>query len=181
MEAGKHPETAQAGAVWSAVFCLAVVLVGCEKEAPETQLPASGRPTGGAAQMPEVGELTIRGRVWQVAIVASEEGRTRGLSGVSRLAENEGMLFVFDEPSVQEFWMHGCHFPLDVAFIDADGLVVAIHTMPVEPPSTPLEEYPRYSSRTPVLYALEVRAGALADAGIQAGDPVQLPAGLRQR
>ncbi|MHC4982940.1 MAG: DUF192 domain-containing protein [Planctomycetota bacterium] len=113
--------------------------------------------------------VEIRGRRWNVRLALTEEEHRVGLAGVRHLSENEGMLFVFDHPAVHEFWMRGCLIPLDVAFIDGRMRVVAMHTMQVEKEP---DEVMTYSSHVPVLYALEVRAGELADAGVRIGDVV---------
>ena len=79
----------------------------------------------------------------RVEIRDDTNGRNLGLSGRSSLAENEGMLFIFDTPAVYEFWMKDMNFPLDFIWIN-NGLVVDLseHIPPPdkltnEPPSGP--------------------------------------------
>jgi uncharacterized membrane protein (UPF0127 family) len=69
--------------------------------------------------------------------------------------------------------------PIDVAFIAADGRVVAMHTMDVPPEGTDEADLPRYSSKVPVTHALEVAGGHLRAAGVTIGSKVKLPQGLR--
>ncbi|MHC4295508.1 MAG: DUF192 domain-containing protein, partial [Planctomycetota bacterium] len=59
---------------------------------------------------------------------------------------------------------------LDIAFIDPNHRVVAIHTMRVEEDFAGRVEY---GSRVPAQFALEVPAGALARSGVQIGNKVQ--------
>ena len=99
------------------------------------------------------------------------EQRRHGLAGRSQIAPDEGMLFVFPRPEVVSFWMEGCLVDIDVAFIGPDLRVIAIHTMPAEPGGIARTSY---SSVGPAQYALEVRAGALAAAGVKVGQSVLL-------
>lgn len=120
-----------------------------------------------AGQAREWTTITIRDHTWRVEIVDTPERQFLGLSGREGLAEDEGMLFVFDEPAEHSFCMRQMKFPLDIAFIDADGRIVRTHTMVVEPDGRWDRRYPSYA---PVLYALEVNAGSFAKVGIDVGD-----------
>ena len=41
-----------------------------------------------------------------------------GLSYISSLPDSQGMLFTFDKPGVQKFWMKGMAFPLDMIWMN---------------------------------------------------------------
>ena len=114
-------------------------------------------------------ETTVRcgDAVWRVRLAMTPSTQRRGLGGVSELAEDEGMLFAFPVEKPRHFWMKDCLIPLDIAFLNADRKVVAIHTMPVHTGDGPL---PWYDSGDPAIYALEVPAGALERAGVRVGD-----------
>ena len=118
-------------------------------------------------------KVTIHGGTWRVELATTSEQRYRGLADRTRLDADAGMLFIFPNPDVREFCMRQCLIPLDVAFIDVQGQVVKIHTMPVEPYGL---DRAVYSSEKPAQYALEVRAGALAEAGVKIGDRVEFSA-----
>ena len=45
------------------------------------------------------------------------------------LPGNDGMLFVFENPDVQCFWMRNTLLPLSIAFITDDGTIVNIEDM----------------------------------------------------
>ena len=77
------------------------------------------------------------------------------------LPGNDGMLFVFENPDVQCFWMRNTLLPLSIAFITDDGTIVNIEDM------APQTEDP-HCSKKPVRYALEMAQGwyeALWDPG----------------
>jgi uncharacterized protein len=92
--------------------------------------------------------------------------RAHGLMEVPDLPAGTGMLFTFDEDRSGGFWMKDTLVPLDIAFVDSDGEVVAILAM--EPCETdPCEVYePDAIYRT----ALEVPQGWFAAHGIAVGD-----------
>src|SRR5262245_8563532 len=50
--------------------------------------------------------------------------RQIGLMYRKDMPNHEGMLFVFDEPSPQCFWMRNTLIPLSIAFLADDGTVV---------------------------------------------------------
>jgi len=133
-------------------IAIAVLLTGCKKE--------SEQPT-----------VSIRQATWKVELAATDMQRYQGLSGRDNLPEGTGMLFLFSAPCILDFCMRDCLIPLDIAFIDSDLLVVATHTMAVEPDG---KGSVVYSSSVPAQFALEVPAGSLGCAGVQLGDKALL-------
>ena len=87
------------------------------------------------------------------------------------LQPNHGMVFVFEQPNVQCFWMRNTVLPLSIAFIREDGIIANIADM------EPMTDTSHCSS-TPVLYALEMEQGWFAKRGLQAGKKIT---GLPQR
>ena len=87
-----------------------------------------------------------------------------------------GMIFIFDHEQNLNFWMHNTIIPLDIAYLDSSGVVVATHTMAA------LDERPnQYPSGKPARYAIEVNAGVFADLGLNAKDQVTLPESILKR
>jgi uncharacterized membrane protein (UPF0127 family) len=84
-----------------------------------------------------------------------------------KLADDEGMLFVFPASAVQSFWMKNTLIPLDMIFIGEDLTVVGVVER-AEPHSLT----PRYVP-TPSRYVLEVNGGWSAARGVAAGDRVR--------
>lgn len=120
----------------------------------------------GCERKPEPAEVRIASRTWKVELALTEDARFRGLSDRAILGADEGMLFVYPSPRPLEFCMRRCVLPLDIAFLDEELRVVAIHTMAVEPYG---EERRLYRSIVPAKYALEVNAGDFARAGVLVG------------
>jgi uncharacterized protein len=104
--------------------------------------------------------------------VARTEGeRELGLMQVQpgEMADNQGMLFVFPFDQAGGFWMKNTLIGLDIAFVRHDGTVVDIQQM--EPLSLVA-----HAPHGPYRYAIEVKAGTLAKAGLQIGHIVSIPA-----
>ena len=123
---------------------------------------------GGCRKAPQP-RVTVNGNTFYVEIADTDEVRTRGLGGRVSLPEGRGMLFVFDAPKDQTFWMKGCYVPIDIAFIDDQGRIVNLETMPIETDPARPDPSHRYSSASPVRYVLEVPGGTWELKGIKAG------------
>jgi uncharacterized membrane protein (UPF0127 family) len=107
--------------------------------------------------------------VW-VEIADNDAERARGLMGRTALAEDRGMLFVFDEEQTLSFWMKNTLIPLSIAFMDSEGRIVDIQDM------KPLDDDPpHYVSAKPARYALEVNQGFFEERGVKVGDRADLP------
>src|SRR3990172_5329761 len=65
----------------------------------------------------------------RVPVAQTEAERTKGLSGLSELPMDGGMLFVFPDEGRVPFWMKDTSLPLSIAFIDANGRIVDIQDM----------------------------------------------------
>lgn len=104
----------------------------------------------------------------EVQIAATPEQRMIGLMYRESMPENEGMLFVFAEPSKQCFWMKNTDLPLSAAFIQDDGTIVNIEDM--KPQTTD-----SHCSLRPVRFVLEMNKGWFAKKGLGRGSKLQGP------
>jgi len=126
-------------------------------------------PEGGQLRLPTT-RLQINDVVITVEMADEVQEHTRGLSGRSSLASDEGMLFIFPEKKERTFWMKDMLFPLDVIWI-ADGEVVSVSN-DVQPPST--GKIPRMYSHVPVNMVLEVGTDFIEMHEISIGDTVDI-------
>lgn len=121
--------------------------------------------------------LTIKQQSFTLWIADNNDERERGLMFVTaeEMADlsdgtKRGMLFIFDYEQQLSFWMKNTIIPLDIAYLDAAGVVVATYTMP------PLDaRIGQYRSGSPARFAIEVRAGVWSDLGVSAGDVITIP------
>jgi uncharacterized membrane protein (UPF0127 family) len=101
----------------------------------------------------------------QAEVASTDATRTRGLMFRKELAPNSGMLFVFEQPSMQCFWMRNTLLPLSIAFILDDGTITNIADM------APMTEN-SHCSTAPVRYTLEMEQGWFEKHGITAGKKI---------
>jgi hypothetical protein len=107
--------------------------------------------------------------VVEAELVRSEHDTMRGLMYRKSMGAERGMLFDLSVRDDHKFWMHNTCIPLDLLYIDEDGLLVGI----VENAPT-LDDDSRgvgCLSR----YVLEVNAGWSRRHGIKAGQHVRIP------
>ncbi|HLD96902.1 MAG TPA: DUF192 domain-containing protein [Candidatus Nanoarchaeia archaeon] len=103
-------------------------------------------------------------------VADTETKRQTGLMFRERMDENDGMLFIFPEPTVQSFWMKNTLIPLDIIFISDELAVVKIqHALPCANDPCPL-----YGSEKPVKYVLEVNGNLTDTYGIEEGSKVDI-------
>ncbi len=121
---------------------------GCSRRAPKPE--------------PERHFVAHRGDTLWVEVAVSPQERAKGLSGRPSLAPDSGMLFVFERPETLRFWMRDTRFPLSIAFLDENFVVV--DTQDMEPLSERI-----YASRAPAKYAVEAPQGWFRERGIGPG------------
>lgn len=95
-------------------------------------------------------------------VAQRDHERQIGLMHRTSMPQHEGMLFVFDQPGVQCFWMKNTLLPLTAAFVADDGTIVNLADM------QPLDENSHCSAK-PVRYVLEMNQGWFKHKNIQAG------------
>lgn len=105
----------------------------------------------------------------EVELAKTPEQQARGLSGRTSLNENQGMLFLYDEPGTYSFWMKDMNFPIDIIWIGNDEKIVDISKD--VPPESFLKTF---QPQKPVQYVLEVNAGFADKNNIAIGDAVEL-------
>jgi uncharacterized protein len=118
------------------------------QDAPQTDLPKI-RLTAGIHQI-------------SAQVAQSPQERSTGLMFRKEMPQAEGMLFIFEQPSQQCFWMKNTLLPLTAAFVADDGVIVNLADM--KPQTTD-----SHCSTKPVRYVLEMNQGWFAKKGIKAG------------
>jgi uncharacterized membrane protein (UPF0127 family) len=101
-------------------------------------------------------------------VAITPDQRQTGLMFRREMAQHEGMLFVFDEPSMQCFWMKNTLLPLSIAFLADNGSVVNVDEMK---PQT----LDSHCSTRPVRFVLEMNQGWFTKRGIKPGSKVSGP------
>lgn len=128
-------------------------------------LAVPGTPPALAAELPTT-TLTIGSHKVTAEVASTPEQRATGLMNRFSLRPDHGMLFVFERPEPQAFWMKNTYIPLSIAFIDASGRILNIEDMA---PQTENSHWSRGAAQ----YALEMRKGWFAERGVRPGDRVE--------
>ena len=105
-----------------------------------------------------------------VEVADTPDERRRGLMGRASLPDRAGMLFGYAHDTRTSFWMKDTPIPLSIAFLDAEGRILAILDM--EPCST--DPCPTYGPGVPYRAALEVNLGTFDRLGAAVGDAVRI-------
>ena len=109
--------------------------------------------------------VTIAGQTLVVDVADTKGKQEQGLSGRKELKEDEGMLFIFEDPDRHSFWMKDMNFAIDIIWIGDDMHVVYIkkYTRPEEYPNT-------YVPNKDAKYVLEVVSGFSEKNNLRLGD-----------
>ena len=70
----------------------------------------------------QIGEQTL-----QLELARTPKTREHGLMYRESLPRGEGMIFVFENPQPQRFWMKNTRIPLDIGYFSADGRLKEVH------------------------------------------------------
>lgn len=110
--------------------------------------------------------------VFQVELATTPKELQFGLMYRKELADDQGMLFIFERPAIQSFWMKNTYIPLDIIFISDDWRIINIAEN-----SGPclLDPCTMYYSSGPAKYVLEIKAGLSKEKQIQVGNQVYWP------
>ncbi|MGA9944008.1 MAG: DUF192 domain-containing protein [Candidatus Cybelea sp.] len=108
-------------------------------------------------------------------VARTEPQREHGLMDRTTIAPHTGMIFVFTDDQVVDFWMKDTLVPLDMIFVAADGTVRRVFAnVPVAPKTVSDAEIPRVGARAK--YVIELKAGEAAPDGIAQGVKLDLHA-----
>ena len=97
-----------------------------------------------------------------VQIAQTPEQRQIGLMFRKEMPQAEGMIFVFEQPATQCFWMRNTILPLTAAFVADDGRIVNLVDM------KPMSE-DSHCSKEPVRFVLEMNQGWFSRKNIKEG------------
>lgn len=113
---------------------------------------------------PHRSAVELNGQKITAEIAASLEARATGLSKYKTLDDGRGMLFVYDQPQKQCFWMKDMKFAIDILWIGSDKQILHIEEN-VQPSTYPKQFCPD----VPAKYALEVNSGLVNRTGVRVG------------
>lgn len=143
------------------ILVLVALAGGCKEDATP---PAA--PLGAEAWFPfKIGDVAVK---LQVAVRPME--MQQGLMHRPMLGDDEGMLFVYPEPSGRSFWMRNTLIPLDIGFFSPDGVLREVRAM------NPLDESPVTSFSSEIQFAVEMNQGWYRANGVRPGAKLDMEA-----
>ncbi|MCI1208511.1 MAG: DUF192 domain-containing protein [Treponema sp.] len=135
-------------------FFLALFSQSCSSYAPERKTVVLRTSAGSAVPV-------------SVELALTPEEQQNGFMNRRKIPDGTGMLFVFKNDQILNFWMKNTPTPLSIAYIDANGKIRDIFAM------QPYSLAP-VTSTVSVRYALEVPQGWFKKSGISIGDMLEL-------
>jgi uncharacterized membrane protein (UPF0127 family) len=118
----------------------------------------------------QVATPSARVHTFKVWVADDFKRRARGLMFVNRLADDEGMLFIYEQPQEVSMWMKNTFIPLDMLFVDTGGKVIRVveNTVP--------HSLETISSQGLALGVIELKGGTAKRLGIDTGARISHPA-----
>ena len=113
-------------------------------------------------------EIMINDSVFNVDLALFFDKKTKGLSGIDSIEENNGMLFVYFNNDIRYFWMKDMDFPIDILWIKGNKIINISENVPVYTD----EQITRINSVYPVDRDLELKAGTILKHNIKINDKV---------
>lgn len=127
-------------------------------------LSCSAHAQTGPQKLPTT-QLTAGMHLIRAEVADDDLERQIGLMHRPSMGANDGMVFVFERPEVQCFWMRNTLIPLSAAFIDDSGTIVNIEDMKPQTEDS-------HCSKKPVRFVLEMNKGWFEKRGLKAGSVI---------
>ncbi|MEK6918405.1 MAG: DUF192 domain-containing protein [Nanoarchaeota archaeon] len=112
-----------------------------------------------------------QGECFQISLQKTPEERKAGLMYNTGIRDDQGMLFLFEEEGKHGIWMKNMIIPLDILWLDKNGVVV-FHTNNTQPCKG--EVCPTITNNESALYVLEINAGMAKKQGITIGSKASI-------
>jgi uncharacterized protein len=134
-------------------------------------LPVMALPKKGQT-LPLEAQTTVQGKTIQLEVARTVEQQATGLMFRTELAEDRGMVFLFNPPNPISFWMKNTLIPLDMVFARS-GKVVYLQRN--APPCKTLD-CPTYGAgpQQPIDQVIELQAGTIDRLKLKVADPIKV-------
>lgn len=114
--------------------------------------------------------IEIGGSTLQLQLALTPAEQKKGLMFRDSLPPDHGMLFLFERPGRQGFWMQNTSIPLDIGYLDASGELREIHQL------FPFDETAVSSKSSEILMAIETNREWYRKNGINPGARLDMEA-----
>jgi uncharacterized membrane protein (UPF0127 family) len=110
--------------------------------------------------------VELKGQRFTVEIADDRDEQALGLMFRESMADDHGMLFIFQNDARRSFWMKNTRIPLDIIYFDGERRLINVQQ--AKPCRT--EQCPGYPSTQPARYVLELNAGKARELSLEPGD-----------
>ncbi|MGI0141828.1 MAG: DUF192 domain-containing protein [Candidatus Micrarchaeales archaeon] len=115
-------------------------------------------------------QMKLKGKNFNMLIADSFAKKAIGLMYRKKINADQGMLFNFPVERKWKIWMLNMKFPLDILWLDKNGIV--IHIEKNLKPCSSMFSCPNYSPDADAKYVIEINAGICSKLGIKVGDRI---------
>lgn len=121
-------------------------------------------------------KVEVANHTFTAEVAKSDAEKEVGLSNRASIADDRGMVFLFDEPGIYSFWMKKMKFPIDILFIKDDKIVTIFKQVTPPPADTDVadNQLPIYTPQSEINRVLEINSGLVDKYGIKVGDTVKI-------
>jgi uncharacterized membrane protein (UPF0127 family) len=138
---------------------MVIMACGAAPKVPAAPPTVSQSDSGPRVTMPS-------GAVYRLELARTPEEQQMGLMFRESLPENAGMIFLFNDGGVHQFWMKNTMIPLDMIWLDPEGKVVFISA---NTPPCKADPCPSFGPTTPAANVLEIAGGLAKKEKIEVG------------
>ncbi len=103
---------------------------------------------------------------FKIELALTEALQNQGLMNRTEMPRDAGMLFYFSDFKPRSFWMKNTLIPLDMIFMDEQGVITHVHDSAIPNDLTSVK------SGSPARAVLELNGGVAKSLGIKPGDQV---------
>ena len=144
------------------IFLAVLIFVSCKESKTEQKLSTEDIQNSQKFDL-KVGEESLK-----VILAILPEERQRGLMFVDQMESGNGMLFVFEYPSPQKFWMKNTRIPLDIGYFSQEGILKEVHA------AEPFDLSGVPSNSKNIQFVLELNKNGFRKNKIRIGDRLNL-------
>jgi uncharacterized membrane protein (UPF0127 family) len=158
------------------VLVFFVTIVFYLKNSPNLTLSSNGAEQSAFRKVDFANKVKINNTVFDTNFTDDIYERNLGFSNVEKVDENQAMLFIFEDPSIETFWMKDMNFDLDILWIDENFKILKIDKNVSKNGYD--KNHPNLSEKlhspAPVKYVLEIPAGNSEKNKIKIGDKIEI-------
>lgn len=123
----------------------------------------------GLMQNNQKARICFKKHCFEVEIAQTDRERKQGLMFRKKLAQDKGMLFIFEQEKEHSFWLKNTLIPLDIIWLDENQRVVFIEKNALPCPAQE-EKCQSIKPNKKAKYVLEINAGLAEKINLQTGD-----------